>query len=413
MAQRYDHDTAVKVGGSEAKTSGVYPRARADEGWGFVLPDPDGTFRIARAVQAGTIGSGEKAATRLEGADVSPEHARIEVRADGVYLEDVGSTGGTFVGGVRARRIGVTHGDVVRFGRRLAVFVERGLATHEGSADLGAALVVGPHGRKAWVEPVLEAVRAGRSVALEGGPGTGKRTLAELAAREREGIGPVVTVDGAKTRPDAIAQARAQRPATWVVLHADQLPRPAQIEIAQALGRTPGAIAIATITTPLDRALADGLVAPAFASMFAGRRVVVPSLDARREDVPALVGVLAKRAGIPIGRIEVELLEAFARAGWPGGVTELEHVLREAAGATEGPLSVAALPRSLTRPALPTPAPPASDDPALARARLTDALQRANGSIASAARTLGMSRQAVYREAQRLGLDVGKRRGVR
>jgi transcriptional regulator with GAF, ATPase, and Fis domain len=53
---------------------------------------------------------------------------------------------------------------------------------------------------------------------------------------------------------------------------------------------------------------------------------------------------------------------------------------------------------------------PAADDPALARERLVDALAKANGSIASAARTLGMSRQAVYREAQRLGLELGRRR---
>jgi transcriptional regulator with GAF, ATPase, and Fis domain len=49
-------------------------------------------------------------------------------------------------------------------------------------------------------------------------------------------------------------------------------------------------------------------------------------------------------------------------------------------------------------------------DPALARARLEDALTRANGSIASAARSLGMSRQAIYREAERLGLDIARRK---
>ena len=50
---------------------------------------------------------------------------------------------------------------------------------------------------------------------------------------------------------------------------------------------------------------------------------------------------------------------------------------------------------------------------ALARARLEDALARANGSVASAARALGMSRQAIYREADRLGLDIARRRAPR
>jgi transcriptional regulator with GAF, ATPase, and Fis domain len=58
-----------------------------------------------------------------------------------------------------------------------------------------------------------------------------------------------------------------------------------------------------------------------------------------------------------------------------------------------------------TKPSLPP-----STDPGLARARLEDALARANGSVASAARSLGMSRQAIYREADRLGLDIARRK---
>lgn len=47
----------------------------------------------------------------------STEHARIEPRRDGVWLEDVGSTNGTYLNGnrlTRAKRL--TAGDVVRIG---------------------------------------------------------------------------------------------------------------------------------------------------------------------------------------------------------------------------------------------------------------------------------------------------------
>ncbi|HYZ18864.1 MAG TPA: FHA domain-containing protein [Gaiellaceae bacterium] len=47
----------------------------------------------------------------------SANHARVEPRQDGVWLEDVGSTNGTFVNGVkvsRARKL--TPGDLVRVG---------------------------------------------------------------------------------------------------------------------------------------------------------------------------------------------------------------------------------------------------------------------------------------------------------
>jgi hypothetical protein len=47
----------------------------------------------------------------------SADHARLEPRRDGIWLEDVGSTNGTFVNGVRVgepRRLSV--GDVIRVG---------------------------------------------------------------------------------------------------------------------------------------------------------------------------------------------------------------------------------------------------------------------------------------------------------
>jgi len=47
----------------------------------------------------------------------SARHARIEPRRDGVYVEDVGSTNGTFVNGIRlARERRLQPGDVVRVG---------------------------------------------------------------------------------------------------------------------------------------------------------------------------------------------------------------------------------------------------------------------------------------------------------
>jgi len=47
----------------------------------------------------------------------SSRHARFEPRRDGVYVEDVGSTNGTFVNGVRlTRERRLTPGDVIRIG---------------------------------------------------------------------------------------------------------------------------------------------------------------------------------------------------------------------------------------------------------------------------------------------------------
>jgi hypothetical protein len=47
----------------------------------------------------------------------SGRHARFEPRRDGVYVEDIGSTNGTFVNGIRLTRDRrLTPGDVVRVG---------------------------------------------------------------------------------------------------------------------------------------------------------------------------------------------------------------------------------------------------------------------------------------------------------
>jgi hypothetical protein len=47
----------------------------------------------------------------------SAKHARIEPRRDGIWVEDIGSTNGTFVNGIRLTRPRkLTTGDVVRVG---------------------------------------------------------------------------------------------------------------------------------------------------------------------------------------------------------------------------------------------------------------------------------------------------------
>jgi len=65
-----------------------------------------------------TVGRGPQNDDTLDGDDyASAKHARIEPRRDGVWVEDVGSTNGTYLNGIkltRARKL--TPGDVVRVG---------------------------------------------------------------------------------------------------------------------------------------------------------------------------------------------------------------------------------------------------------------------------------------------------------
>jgi hypothetical protein len=65
-----------------------------------------------------TVGRGPQNDVTLDGDDfASAKHARIEPRRDGVWVEDIGSTNGTYLNGIkltRARKL--TPGDVVRVG---------------------------------------------------------------------------------------------------------------------------------------------------------------------------------------------------------------------------------------------------------------------------------------------------------
>ena len=399
------------VGQPTNRPSVAKARREPSGGWGLVLID------LARAPHGlalhdgATVGA-SSADARIDGPGVAPKHAQVRVRSDGCYIEDLGSPEGTFVDGVRAQRIGVMHGNVVRLGRQLAVFVERDLAVYEGEVARSGTIVHGPKQRRDWIEPALELARSGSSICIEGGPGVGKRSLAKLAATVRESAGDVLTVDArGDTKPVIPAGAR---PMTWLVIDADRLPRPMQLEIAHAVGRANGVSIIATTSQPLDRAAGDGHVAPWFASLFAGKRISVPSLEARREDIPSIVKSLAAELDIALTRITPEFLEVVVRAGWPGGVPELRQCLAAASAATPGaPLTASSVASQLNRPTLAKPSLPPALDPSLAKARIEDALVRANGSVASAARALGMSRQAIYREAERLGLDILRRKLAR
>ena len=125
--------------------SGVFAKSRSASdggGWGLVVVDIAAAPRVVTLTDGAVIGAASRDA-KLEGPGIAPEHARVSVRSDGCYLEDLGSQEGTFVGGVRAKRINVSHGDVVRLGNQLAVFVECDFNVYEGALIWSGSLVHG------------------------------------------------------------------------------------------------------------------------------------------------------------------------------------------------------------------------------------------------------------------------------
>mgnify|MGYP000663310750 CR=1 FL=1 len=107
-----------QVGGAQAPSLGLGPVLKARL---VVLKSPalDEGEEVPVDSMPVAIGRGGQNEVPLEGDEfASAQHARFEARRDGLWVEDVGSTNGTFVNGARVttpRRL--TKGDVVRVGQ--------------------------------------------------------------------------------------------------------------------------------------------------------------------------------------------------------------------------------------------------------------------------------------------------------
>jgi DNA-binding NtrC family response regulator len=130
----------------------------------------------------------------------------------------------------------------------------------------------------------------------------------------------------------------------------------------------------------------------------------LPPLRERREDIaPLALHFLhrhAERYRKPASEIEPAALEVLQRAPWPGNVRELDHAVERAVLLSDGPrltladfnLAVAA--GATTR----------LEDLTLEeveRVLIQKALARAGGNVSEAAKSLGLSRSALYRRLER------------
>jgi DNA-binding NtrC family response regulator len=134
----------------------------------------------------------------------------------------------------------------------------------------------------------------------------------------------------------------------------------------------------------------------------------LPPLRERGEDVAALAShflrLKAARYRKAIGGFSADAMSALMAHSWPGNVRELEHIVERAIVLAEGAvIEIGDL--SLQR--------PAGNVPALERMTLDDAeaylIRKAierTGSAAAASEALGLSRSALYRRLQALGIKV-------
>ena len=126
--------------------------------------------------------------------------------------------------------------------------------------------------------------------------------------------------------------------------------------------------------------------------------LALPSLAERPGDVLPLALHF-----LPAGKhLAADAERALLGHPWPGNVRELRNVVQRAALLSPGDAVTAAALGLPTAPAAAASAPAASEDPG--REAIEAALARNGGVLAQAALELGLSRQALYRRLDRLGI---------
>ncbi len=142
----------------------------------------------------------------------------------------------------------------------------------------------------------------------------------------------------------------------------------------------------------------------------------LPTLRERRDDIPALVSLFVKRYAQRNNRqvygLSSAAMSLLMKHDWPGNVRELEHVIERAVIMATGPeITTTNLADSIPSQSLDTLPPPTDgslqDSLRIYERRLIiEALKRAHGVQARAARSLGISRSNLHYRIRKLGIPI-------
>ncbi len=180
---------------------------------------------------------------------------------------------------------------------------------------------------------------------------------------------------------------------------------------------------IASTNKDLSREVADGRFRDDLYFRLNVVTIAVPPLRDRREEIPEFVAHFLAEANLRLGRavkrVSADAMAALVGYGWPGNVRELRNAIERAVVVAEGDLiTAAALPPALHNGGGGAYEADAGADTGrgslderiaqLERAFVVDALTRAGGVQAAAARLLGVTERSVWHLVKKHRIEVGK-----
>ncbi len=327
----------------------------------------DGSNRshTSSGTQPVKVGSADGNDLVVDDPAVSRFHLRLRASGDGVSVDDVGSTNGSWIGGARFRNVDIERDTQITIGNsRLSIELDavQEVATSP-KARLGHLHGRSPAMRSVFKELAFAARSRGLSVLLRGETGTGK----ELAARTLHDIGPrarapFVVVDCSALSPTLIesqlfghvkgAFTDAKTGSAGPFERADggtvfldeigELPLPQQSKLLRViqerevvrLGGSRKVKIDVKVIAATRRDLLEEMNAGRFREdlyfRLAGEEVFLPALRERREDIPVLAKAIAEelveREGeLACHQITDDVMQELSRRSWPGNIRELRH----------------------------------------------------------------------------------------
>lgn len=397
---------------------------------------------------------------------VSRRHARIEVRRDGVWIVDLGSTNGTLVNGSKIESHCLEDHDLVRVGDTLLRFAGRSIHAYAGYRVDGQRvdeflpqrrtvrepLLVGGYQIDAFLDRIAKVAPTDLAVVIRGESGTGKELAARQLHFESRRSGPFLAVNcaalpanlleselfgyrrGAFTgaASDKIGLVRAADRGTLFLDEIGDMPLDAQAKLLRVLQErevTPvGATApervdvrvVCATHRDLENLVRDGRFRGDLLARLRDCVLELPPLRQRREDLLPLVRHFFRCEGRLDARPTFAFMLALAHYDWPYNVRELESAVKLALTLADGPeLHMAHLPEhvqsalvehgrrprvrmSATASGLQRAAPSEQD--------LRELLHRHGGNIAAVGRELGKERMQIHRWLKRYGIHPAEYR---
>jgi len=410
-----------------------------------VVKGPDkGT---AKDFDAATVRVGARPGCELTLRDptVSGIHFEIRTTEGGFVLRDLGSTNGTVVEGLRVVEAFLHPDARMRLGTTEIRFKARDAKTEVPLHPEGhfGPLLGESAAMRALFADLAKIAPSDATVLLSGETGTGKEVVAEaIHGASRRADGPFVVVDcgalpgnlveselfghekGAFTGATSSFKGAFERADGGTILldEIGELPIDLQPKLLRVLERREvrplGAEAVRTVDVRvlaatnrvLEREVNRGAFREDLYYRLAVVRLEIPPLRERTDDVPLLARRFALEHGVRLSETEIEKLSLHP---WPGNVRELENAVERAA--LMGGVELEGSPRRDGSDA--STAGPHSVDLDLpfreAKARLVEdferryakeALARAGGNVAQAARRAGVDRMSFYKLLARLGI---------